>query len=148
MEKLLPLIFAILLTSCNSDQTNSQLKNEMAVLVKENDSLRDIMKNKYLFDHINFRIIPSEETPDYSDNGFKGQLVIVGYNNIDFVLMGDYGVEKRGFSKADTLKVRRGNYEFAVGNTVTKEVRFGIELNKAFCSKTYDSIMTVPYEYL
>ena len=147
MRKLILLIFVILVSSCKSDK-NTQAEKEIALLKKENDSLKNIIKNKYLFDHIGFRLIPSAATSEYNDKKFEGDFVIVGYNRNDLVIKGDFDDQKWRIKNSDTLKARNGNYNFSVENGETKEVSFDIQLENTADSKTHDSIITVPYKYL
>lgn len=142
MKNIVRLCLCLLFLSCNVDNSS-----KIQVLEKENDSLKAILKNKFIFDNASFRIIPTHKKSRESGTDFVGEVVMVGFNNEDVLIYGDYDISHRKFIKSDTIRGRQGAYEF---NTDGKqsEVDFYVQIKSVYNSKTYDSILTYPYESL
>ncbi len=82
--KLLPLLFlSILIFSC-ADQSKQEYKiTELENLLSENDSLKKIIaeiNEKYVFDSISVRDIPSYKNKYELSSKITGEIVFVGYN--------------------------------------------------------------------
>ncbi len=149
MRKIILLLLLTLTFSCKKEVSDFDAHEQMKQLKEENDSLKNILKSKYLFDNIHFKIIPSDETPEYNENEFKGKFVVVGYNKSDFLLLnGLYDYKSREFINCDTIHNKNGVYEFTLKNEEPNSKLFYIDLDETFGSKTHDSIINIPYKYL
>jgi len=148
--KIINLLLILSLISCTDKFSEIDTSKKIQLLVKENDSLKNILKSKYLFDYIKFNIIPSEETPEYNENEFKGKFVVLGYNKSDFLLVnGKFDYENRKFINSDTIYNNyKGDYEFSMKKEKNDKLMFYIDIDKRYGSKTHDTIIRMPYKSL
>lgn len=114
MRILLFLLISILVLSCNNQ--SGELEKENNNLKKANDSLQKLLTNlndKYIFDDIKVRVIPSENNTNKIGSEFKGEFVIVGYNKETVV---NFSTEKNkntgDFIDTKSLKRDFGGFPF------------------------------------
>lgn len=110
------IIFIVLLITtfgCQETRNNKDLER----LKIENDSLKEIISNldqKYIFDSISIRDIPSYQNTYRNNTTVSGEIVIVGYNYNEKtnVVLGDsikYSPEVTIYNP-DTLKLKDGGF--------------------------------------
>ena len=95
--------------ACN-EQT--QVTHELESLRQENDSLKQIvnsLNDKYIFDKVYARIIPSEDNTNEIGSEYQGEFVFVGYNENDRVI---FSPNLRG-ENSDTLTPAYAGYKFS-----------------------------------
>lgn len=108
-------ILTLFIFSCNKNETIKTIE----ILNKENDSLRTILKeikNKYIFDSISIRDIPSYKNSYQLNSEVMGEIVFVGFNynknskmNVIMVDSFAYNPSKTLYNP-DTLKMVNGGY--------------------------------------
>ena len=94
---LLSLIF--LGISCNDVNQTESLITEIEILKAENDSLKgllDEVKNKYVFDKISYREIPSKSNTGTLNSNYETEIIIVGYNSKQDSIMEFPEIEDNG----------------------------------------------------
>ena len=139
---LIPLFFL----SCKNDEL-PQLRNEILNLKEQNDSLSNIIKNKFIFDNADLRIIPSIKNSKTIDSEFEGEIVIVGYNNADITLIdGKWNYKKSRYENGDTIKNHQGAYKLKLDRIKNETINFVVKIDNKYGSRGYDSIMTYPYQ--
>lgn len=118
-------LFSILFLGCNTSNESLTIKD----LQLKNDSLKEIisqMNQKYIFDSIAIRDIPSYKNIYEKNTEIIGEIVIVGYNNNQKtnVVLADSIVYKPNIKlyNPDTLKMKNGGYVY------TKELKDSLNL--------------------
>ncbi|MEJ4086925.1 hypothetical protein [Galbibacter orientalis] len=120
MNKLTIIILLILVISSCTDinQTENRIA-EMENLRTENDSLKKIVaeiKNKYVFDSISMRDIPSYKNSYEVNSNFKGEIVFVGYNNdiqnTNVIIIDSITYNPKKLFNPDTLKLKNGGFHY------------------------------------
>ena len=146
----------IIFISCISC-TNHQKENDLIIrnnkliyenldLKTENDSLRELIAENFLFENVGFKIIPSENTPQFNNKKFQGKILIYGYNEGDRIWINKKN--KQNESTEDTIMNKSGMYNFSVNSSDTDEISLIIDLEFKKGSRTYDSIIYIPYRSL
>ncbi len=134
----------------NLQRQNSILKKNQKttseILKSKNDSLTNIIQNKFIFDNADLRIIPSIKNSKTIDSKFEGEIVIVGYNNSDITLVnGNWNFKKLRFENADTIRNHQGAYKIKLDRIKNDTLNFYVKIDKKYGSRGYDSIMSYPY---
>ncbi|MGJ8667532.1 MAG: hypothetical protein ACSHW7_14270 [Patiriisocius sp.] len=122
-KSILILILTFITLSCRNTENSKNEQAKILNLRAENDSLKKILaeiNNKYVFDSISMRDIPSYKNSYELNSMVKGEIVFIGYNQsgkYSQIIMGDSVDVKSNPIKIfnpDTLKMRNGgyNYEF------------------------------------
>tara|TARA_R110000868_G_scaffold410605_1_gene699224 strand:+ start:748 stop:1203 length:456 start_codon:yes stop_codon:yes gene_type:complete len=132
MRILLILLISIFFLSCNNQ--SGELKSENEILKKENDSLQKLLtklNNKYIFDDIKVRVIPSENNTKKIGSEFNGEFVIVGYNKETVV---NFSTEKDNNTEdfIDTKSLKRDFGGFPFNLTLKKaenDIYFKFDVN-------------------
>ncbi|MCB0373352.1 MAG: hypothetical protein KDD31_10110 [Muricauda sp.] len=111
-------VSAIISISCQNKFQMDKLKEELAQLRKQNDSLKRItegIKDKYVFDSLTIRQIPYYENTNKLNSVYKEEFVFVGYNSNGktSVIIGDSIYFDNGMKvfNGDTLISKKGSFQ-------------------------------------
>lgn len=118
---ILIILLAVLIFSCVDNNQSENNITKMEKLQAENDSLKKILmeiSNKYVFDSISFRDIPSFNNSYEINSSIKGEFVIVGYNNdietTNVILFDSISYNPKKLFNPDTLKLKNGGYNYEI----------------------------------
>ncbi|PNQ72421.1 hypothetical protein C1T31_11545 [Hanstruepera neustonica] len=146
MKIVIFLLLSIFLFKCKNDEV-FKLKDEISSLKAENDSLNNIIRNKFIFDNADLRIIPSIKNSKTLDSKFEGELVIVGFNDDDItILNGEWNYKNSQYENGDTIKNHYGAYKLNLDKVKNDTLNFYVKIDNKYGSRSYDSIMSYPYE--
>ncbi len=130
--------------SCNENNSQEQQTTELETLRLENDSLRKIVADineKYVFDSISVRDIPSYKNEYNLNSKITGEIVFVGYNLNDksWAIKFDSTNYDNGriLINPDTLKNINGGYRYEKNlnsefNTMRADLKTENEFGKPF----------------
>ena len=135
MRILLILLISTLIIGCNNQ--SGELKRENKILKRENDSLQKLLSNlndKYIFDDIRVRVIPSENNTNKIGSEFKGEFVIVGYNKETVVNFSTEKDKNTGdFTDTKSLKRDFGGFPFNLTLKKTEnDIYFKFDVNAVY----------------
>lgn len=97
-----------------AENTIAKLENLRA----ENDSLRRIVaeiNNKYVFDSISIRDIPSHKNTYELNSKVSGEIVFVGYNinnKTNVIMVDSFSYNPKRLYNPDTLKLNKGGFVY------------------------------------
>lgn len=115
----------VLLISCTKENTNV---TEMQKLKLENDSLKAILKNKFVFDDVKVRMIPSAKNTNEIGSIHDGEFVIIAYNKADSIEFSTQMNDKDVFINPQNLKRHFGGYKYSFPLTSKEtEINFHIK---------------------
>ncbi|MCK7591231.1 hypothetical protein M0G43_11650 [Subsaxibacter sp. CAU 1640] len=141
-------ILLLLILSCSNTELK-KLKADFNSLKIENDSLKNFIKDKYIFDHAQVRIIPSLKNSKEIGPEFYGEIVIVGFNQSDYTLFGgQINLKDFKLENADTIINKSGGYKFEVSKIKNDTVNFHIRTDTKNGGKNFDDIWSYPYNNL
>lgn len=118
---LLPLLFI----NCQHNNRTVKLKAEIEGLKKRNDSLENIVngiKDKYVFDNIAVRTIPSYKNTDKLNSISRNEIVFIAYNNDGKSRVMFNESQEKGTGYKDTLEMENG--AFILERKLTQEKNF------------------------
>ncbi|WP_300022621.1 hypothetical protein [uncultured Maribacter sp.] len=116
------LIIALCLWNCSDSQKAEVLSNHIQILTSENDSLKAIINEvneKYVFDSIGVRIIPSYKNVPKLNSINRNEIVFIGYNANGNSRVMFNGQDKTDTKFIDTLKMENG--AFILERKLTKD---------------------------
>ncbi|GGK35834.1 hypothetical protein GCM10007962_32730 [Yeosuana aromativorans] len=120
MNKLIIItLLTLLISSCTDiNQTENKIA-EIENLRAENDSLKKIVseiKNKYVFDSLTVRDIPSYKNSYELNSNIAGEIVFVGYNkdkqNTSIIMIDSISYNPKKLYNPDTLKLKNGGFHY------------------------------------
>jgi hypothetical protein len=115
----------------------------------ENDSLKNFIKDKFIFDHAQVRIIPSLKNSKEIGPEFYGEIVIVGFNQSDYTVFdGQINIKDFKLKNGDTISNKLGGYKFKVNRIKNDTVNFHVITDRKNGGKTLDDIWSYPYNSL
>lgn len=103
------ILFFFILIGCNN---SDKLAFENISLKKENDSLKEILKTKFIFDDVKIRIIPSENNTNRIGSEYVGEYVLAAYNKLDIVEFTTELKPNGAFVNPKSLTRKFGGYLF------------------------------------
>ena len=119
MTKAILIIFLIF--SVFSCTDINQVENNLALMENlraENDSLKKIVaeiNDKYVFDSISVRDIPSYKNTYRMNSKVSGELVFVGYNiskKTNVILVDSFSYNPKKLHNPDSLKMKKGGFVY------------------------------------
>jgi len=126
MKKLtIIIIFPFLFFSCQNINKTEKLEAEIQELKTQNDSLENIVnriKEKYVFDNITVRTIPSYKNTDKLNSIHKQEIVFIGYNDDGRSRVMFNANQEKGVGRQDTLKIEKG--AFILERKLTEEKNY------------------------
>lgn len=118
-KPILYILLTLLVVSCTDINQMENKIAEMKKLRTENDSLKKIMaeiNNKYIFDSITIRDIPSYKNSYEPNTTFSGEIVFIGYNNdtlnTKVIMIDSVTYNPKKLYNPDTLKLKNGGYHY------------------------------------
>lgn len=142
-------IIIVLLTSLTlgctdinqQENTNAKLEDLRA----ENDSLKKIVadiNNKYVFDSISIRDIPSYKNTYELDSKVSGEIVFVGYNinkKTNVIMVDSFTYNPKKLYNPDTLKMKKGGFVYETELNADRIYLEGILETKNELGKEFES---------
>lgn len=117
-----PIIIALLTLLISSCTDINQTENKIAEIENlraENDSLKKIVSeinNKYVFDSITVRDIPSYKNSYEMNSNIAGEIVFVGFNNdmqkTSVIMIDSISYNPKKLYNPDTLKLKNGGFHY------------------------------------
>lgn len=137
---LLPIIFF----SCKTD--NNDLSLEIKKLKLVNDSLRKItdnLKDKFIFDEVGVKIIPSDKNTNKIGSYYEGNFVLIAYNKKDKIHFSTKldSTDENKLIAPEILKRNYDGYYFKVKlNEKENNIHFNVKMNSKI-GKNLDGII-------
>ena len=135
------IVLLICLSSCNNnDDKISILTREVQKLNKENYDLKEIIRNKYIFDTAEIRIIPSKNK--LKNKSLKGEIVVVAYNKLDSAK-----IKTSRNSEYLNQQIENSSFKYNIEKKENEAMTIYITLDSGleYGSKNLDYILEVPY---
>lgn len=111
------LILGLLFVSISCSNKNLEtLKSEVNLLRSKNDSLTAIVKeisNKFVFDSISFRDIPSKNNTGTLNSDYELELLVVGYNHDQSFFIKYDSIINNKMINPDTLIQKHGGFNYS-----------------------------------
>lgn len=137
---LLPIIFF----SCKTD--NNDLSLEIKKLKLVNDSLRKItdnLKDKFIFDEVGVKIIPSDKNTNKIGSYYEGNFVLIAYNKKDKIHFSTKldSTDENKLIAPEILKRNYDGYYFKVKlNEKENNIHFNVKMDSKI-GKNLDGII-------
>lgn len=149
MKNYFYLLFIVFLLSCSTDNNKIQ---KIKKLEKINDSLIKIVndiQNKYVFDSISFREIPSLKNTLKINSEYKLELLVVGYSSKQSYFIKYDSLAQGKKVNPDTLKQSNGGFKYSTNlgkkvNPIWIEMNIDNDYGKSKKGVLYDKIKTKP----
>tara|TARA_R110000868_G_scaffold335029_1_gene595756 strand:+ start:48 stop:506 length:459 start_codon:yes stop_codon:yes gene_type:complete len=126
MKKLILIIcLPIVFFSCQNKNQTEKLVTEINELKKRNDSLVNIVngiKEKYVFDNVAVRTIPSYKNTDKLNSLSRNEIVFIAYNDGGKSRVMFNESQEKGTGYKDTLQMENG--AFILERKLTEEKNF------------------------
>ncbi|MFD0991028.1 hypothetical protein ACFQ1R_13045 [Mariniflexile jejuense] len=118
-KPIINILLTLLIFSCTDiNQTENKIA-QIENLRAENDSLKKIVaeiKNKYVFDSITVRDIPSYKNSYELNSNISGEIVFVGYNNdiqyTSVIIIDSISYNPKKLYNPDTLTLKNGGFHY------------------------------------
>lgn len=149
MKNYFYLLFLVFFLSCSVDNNNVQ---KIRRLEKTNDSLTKIVndiQNKYVFDSISFREIPSPKNTLKLNSEYKLELLVVGYSSKQNYFIKYDSLAQGKKVNPDTLRQSNGGFKYSINlsekvNPIWIEMNIDNDYGKSKKGVLYDKIKTKP----
>ncbi|WP_047414164.1 hypothetical protein [Cellulophaga sp. Hel_I_12] len=126
MKKLIAIIvLPLLFINCQNNERTAKLETEIEGLKRRNDSLVNIVngiKEKYVFDNVAVRTIPSYKNTDKLNSISRNEIVFIAYNDEGKSRVMFNESQEKGAKYKDTLQMENG--AFILERKLTEEKNF------------------------
>jgi hypothetical protein len=147
MTKAIIIVLLTFLTySCTDVNQGENTIAKLENLRAENDSLRKIVaeiNNKYVFDSIAIRDIPSYKNTYELNSKVKGEIVFIGYNinkKTNVILVDSFSYNPKKLYNPDTLELNKGGFIYETELNADRVYLKGILETKNEYGKEFESV--------
>ena len=150
MTKAIIILFlTFFIFSCTDINQGENTIEKLENLRAENDSLRKIVaeiNDKYVFDSISIRDIPSYKNTYELNSKVSGEIVFVGYNinkKTNVILLDSFSYNPKRLYNPDTLKLNKGGFVYETELNTDRVYLKGILETQNEYGKGFESVYNV-----